>query len=158
MIARRCIGESMASDAFRPSEPNLPPLSLLRARTQVPARRRGRFPRSTIPPAGQARRPDTADAAEQFTDLAYDLVRVLDEDGQAVGPWNPRLSPDTLRAMLRSMALVRAFDERMFRAQRQGKTSFYMKCTGEEAVVGRRRLRARPTTTCASRPTASRAC
>lgn len=36
--------------------------------------------------------------------------------------------------MLRSMALVRAFDERMFRAQRQGKTSFYMKCTGEEAV------------------------
>jgi 2-oxoisovalerate dehydrogenase E1 component alpha subunit len=30
---------------------------------------------------------------------------------------------------------VRAFDERMFRAQRQGKTSFYMKCTGEEAVA-----------------------
>jgi 2-oxoisovalerate dehydrogenase E1 component alpha subunit len=32
------------------------------------------------------------------------------------------------------MALVRAFDERMFRAQRQGKTSFYMKSLGEEAV------------------------
>jgi len=30
--------------------------------------------------------------------------------------------------------MVRAFDERMFRAQRQGKTSFYMKSTGEEAV------------------------
>ncbi|KAB2848458.1 MAG: thiamine pyrophosphate-dependent dehydrogenase E1 component subunit alpha, partial [Sphingopyxis terrae] len=30
--------------------------------------------------------------------------------------------------------LVRAFDDRMFRAQRQGKTSFYMKCTGEEAT------------------------
>jgi 2-oxoisovalerate dehydrogenase E1 component alpha subunit len=36
--------------------------------------------------------------------------------------------------MLRNMALVRAFDERMFRAQRQGKTSFYMKSLGEEAV------------------------
>jgi 2-oxoisovalerate dehydrogenase E1 component alpha subunit len=32
------------------------------------------------------------------------------------------------------MALTRAFDDRMYRAQRQGKTSFYMKSTGEEAV------------------------
>jgi 2-oxoisovalerate dehydrogenase E1 component alpha subunit len=30
---------------------------------------------------------------------------------------------------------VRAFDDRMYRAQRQGKTSFYMKCTGEEAIA-----------------------
>ena len=52
-------------------------------------------------------------------------------------------TPDTLRQMLRSMALVRAFDERMFRAQRQGKTSFYMKCTGEEAVAVARGHRAR---------------
>ena len=44
------------------------------------------------------------------------------------------LEPDTLRAMLGHMAMVRAFDERMFRGQRQGKTSFYMKCTGEEAT------------------------
>jgi TPP-dependent pyruvate/acetoin dehydrogenase alpha subunit len=67
--------------------------------------------------------------------MAYGLVRVLDDEGQAVGPWAPRLSPDLLRAMLRNMALTRAFDDRMFRAQRQGKTSFYMKCTGEEAVA-----------------------
>ena len=33
------------------------------------------------------------------------------------------------------MVLVRVFDERMFRAQRQGKTSFYMKSLGEEAVA-----------------------
>ncbi len=88
-----------------------------------------------VPAADAARRPDTADAAMSFTDLSYGLVRVLDEDGQAVGAWNPRLSPDLLRRMLRSMALTRAFDERMFRAQRQGKTSFYMKATGEEAVA-----------------------
>ena len=62
------------------------------------------------------------------------MVRVLGDDAQAVGPWNPKLAPDMLRRMLRNMALTRAFDERMFRAQRQGKTSFYMKSTGEEAV------------------------
>ncbi|MFT3978798.1 MAG: thiamine pyrophosphate-dependent enzyme, partial [Sphingomonas bacterium] len=87
-----------------------------------------------IPAAGSVRRPDTHDDAADFTDLAYAMVRVLDEHGQAVGPWNPHLSPDRLRRMLRHMALVRAFDERMFRAQRQGKTSFYMKSLGEEAV------------------------
>ena len=67
-------------------------------------------------------------------DVADHLVRVLDDDGQAVGPWDPRLPAETLLKMLRYMALTRAFDARMFRAQRQGKTSFYMKSTGEEAV------------------------
>ena len=88
-----------------------------------------------VPPAGSAPRPDTGAPAADFPGLAYGLIRVLDEEGNAVGPWNPRLSPEMLRRMLRSMALVRAFDERMFRAQRQGKTSFYMKSTGEEAVA-----------------------
>ncbi|MGN6819091.1 MAG: 3-methyl-2-oxobutanoate dehydrogenase (2-methylpropanoyl-transferring) subunit alpha [Sphingomonas sp.] len=87
-----------------------------------------------VPAAGAARRPDTADKPQDFIDLAYTMVRVLDEDNCAVGPWNPKLSPDAMRRMLRNMALVRAFDERMFRAQRQGKTSFYMKSLGEEAV------------------------
>ena len=88
-----------------------------------------------VPPAGAQPRPDTAAAPDSFHDLSYTLVRVLDDQGQAVGPWNPRLDADTLRQMLRTMATVRAFDERMFRAQRQGKTSFYMKCTGEEAIA-----------------------
>jgi 2-oxoisovalerate dehydrogenase E1 component alpha subunit len=66
---------------------------------------------------------------------AVDFAAVLDEDGRAVGPWDPKLSPDKMRRMLRDMATVRAFDERMFRAQRQGKTSFYMKSLGEEAVA-----------------------
>ena len=88
-----------------------------------------------VPPAGSARRPDTADDAHGFTDLAYAMIRVLGDDDRAVGPWNPKLSPDRLRRMLRHMALVRAFDERMFRAQRQGKTSFYMKSLGEEAIA-----------------------
>ncbi len=87
-----------------------------------------------IPRAGETVRPDSAADAATMRDLVYGLVRVLDDDGRAVGPWNPRLAPELLRSMLRSMVLTRAFDERMFRAQRQGKTSFYMKCTGEEAV------------------------
>ncbi len=93
------------------------------------------FAAVTVPPAGAQSRPDTAASPHDFHDLSYTLIRVLDDDGRAVGPWDPRLSPDTLRRMLRNMALVRAFDERMFRAQRQGKTSFYMKCTGEEAIA-----------------------
>jgi len=114
---------------------NLPPLSL---HVPEPKFRPGDavdFTEVNVPPAGAQPRPDTAAAPSTFHELAYTLVRVLDEDGQAVGPWNPKLDPDTLRKMLRDMALVRAFDERMFRAQRQGKTSFYMKCTGEEAVA-----------------------
>src|SRR5690606_21939687 len=55
--------------------------------------------------------------------------------GQAVGPWNPRLDAETLRRGLKAMILTRAFDDRMHRAHRQGKTSFYMKCTGEEAIA-----------------------
>jgi 2-oxoisovalerate dehydrogenase E1 component alpha subunit len=87
-----------------------------------------------ISQAGAQPRPDEACEAKETSPLCYDLVRVLGEDNKAHGPWNPKLSADTLREMLGHMAMVRAFDERMFRGQRQGKTSFYMKCTGEEAT------------------------
>ncbi|WP_414900026.1 3-methyl-2-oxobutanoate dehydrogenase (2-methylpropanoyl-transferring) subunit alpha [Sphingomonas flavalba] len=88
-----------------------------------------------VPPAGAALRPASDAAPDSFRDLAYGLVRVLGEDNRAIGAWDPKLPPDRLRAMLRAMALTRAFDERMYRAQRQGKTSFYMKSTGEEAIA-----------------------
>ena len=88
-----------------------------------------------IPAAGSVGRPDVAAAAADTHPLCFTLVRVLDEEGQAVGPWDPKLDPETLRRMLRDMLMVRVFDERMFRAQRQGKTSFYMKALGEEAVA-----------------------
>ncbi|NQX95426.1 MAG: 3-methyl-2-oxobutanoate dehydrogenase (2-methylpropanoyl-transferring) subunit alpha [Erythrobacter sp.] len=83
---------------------------------------------------GDTPRPDEASKPEDMMDLAYGLVRVLGDDNKAHGPWDPKLDPETLRTMLGHMAMVRAFDERMFRGQRQGKTSFYMKCTGEEAT------------------------
>ena len=87
-----------------------------------------------IPEAGAQPRPDEACDPEETHGLCTDLIRVLGDDNRAHGPWDPKLDPDTLRKMLGHMAMVRAFDERMFRGQRQGKTSFYMKCTGEEAT------------------------
>ncbi|HEU4876608.1 MAG TPA: 3-methyl-2-oxobutanoate dehydrogenase (2-methylpropanoyl-transferring) subunit alpha, partial [Sphingomicrobium sp.] len=88
-----------------------------------------------VPAAGAAPRPDVAAEAVDTHELCTSLVRVLDDSGRAVGPWDPRLDADTLRKMLRDMKTVRVFDDRMYRAQRQGKTSFYMKCTGEEAIA-----------------------
>ncbi|WP_206370620.1 thiamine pyrophosphate-dependent enzyme [Solimonas marina] len=88
-----------------------------------------------LSPAGAIPRP-AADAAEsKLRELPYGLIRVLDDAGQACGEWAPALPTETLLKGLRAMMLTRAFDERMMRAQRQGKTSFYMKCTGEEAVA-----------------------
>lgn len=88
-----------------------------------------------VPAAGEAPRPDITALAADISPLAYSLIRVLDEDHRAIGPWNPKLDAETLRRGLKLMLLVRAYDDRMYRAQRQGKTSFYMKCTGEEAVA-----------------------
>ena len=86
-------------------------------------------------PAGEARRPPIdADPAE-FRDLAYSLIRVLDDAGAAVGPWAEALSAADLRQGLRDMMLTRAYDARMVLSQRQGKTSFYVQCLGEEAVA-----------------------
>jgi 2-oxoisovalerate dehydrogenase E1 component alpha subunit len=88
-----------------------------------------------VPAAGALPRPDIRCRAEDTHDLAHGLIRVLDEAGDAVGPWAPELKPEELLKGLRCMLLVRAFDDRMYRQQRQGKTSFYVKCTGEEAVA-----------------------
>jgi 2-oxoisovalerate dehydrogenase E1 component alpha subunit len=88
-----------------------------------------------IPAAGEASRPDSNAPASETHPITTSLVRVLGDDHIAVGPWDPKLDPDTLRKMLRDMVTVRIFDDRMYRAQRQGKTSFYMKCTGEEAIA-----------------------
>ncbi len=85
--------------------------------------------------AGEVPRPETDCDPAQMRPLAYGLIRVLDEDGHAVGPWDPRLDEATLREGLRAMMLTRAYDERMCVVQRQGKISFYVKCTGEEAVA-----------------------
>lgn len=113
---------------------NYPPLEL---HIPQPASRPGEpvnFDRVVVPPAGLVRRPDSAVNESEIRDLPYELIRVLDDRGNAVGPWNPNLPPALLIKGLRAMLLTRLFDDRMFRAHRQGKASFYMKSTGEEAI------------------------
>ncbi|MBA2771963.1 MAG: 3-methyl-2-oxobutanoate dehydrogenase (2-methylpropanoyl-transferring) subunit alpha [Sphingomonas sp.] len=122
-------------DKESPKQPNRPQLSL---HVPEPPFRPGDTPDFSalkIPDAGAAPRPDVSASAAEAVGLATDLVRVLDEDHRAVGPWDPKLDADTLRKILRDMVTVRIFDDRMYRAQRQGKTSFYMKATGEEAIA-----------------------
>jgi 2-oxoisovalerate dehydrogenase E1 component alpha subunit len=84
--------------------------------------------------AGAITRPDSNAPASQIEFLASELVRVLDDDGMAQGEWAPALTPEQLREALRLMLLTRQYDDRMQRAQRQGKISFYMQSLGEEAV------------------------
>jgi len=86
-------------------------------------------------PAGSVKRPDPTAAVPETEFLSRELVRVLDDSHKAQGPWNPGLDADTLRAGLRNMQLTRIYDERMLRAHRQGRISFYMQSTGEEAVA-----------------------
>jgi 2-oxoisovalerate dehydrogenase E1 component alpha subunit len=87
-----------------------------------------------VPPAGGLPRPQASAPADTLRDMADGLIRVLDDEGRAVGPWAPKIAPDRLRQGLRAMLLTRLFEERMFRSHRQGKTSFFMKSTGEEAI------------------------
>ena len=115
---------------------NRPALSLHVPEPDARPGRRGRFQRHRDSRRRQRRAGPTSRVAPAETHpLCFTLVRVLDDEAAAVGPWDPRLDPDKLRRMLRDMVMVRVFDDRMYRAQRQGKTSFYMKSTGEEAVA-----------------------
>ncbi len=88
-----------------------------------------------VAPAGAVRRPSIDVAPADTSDLAYTLVRVLDDEGRAVGPWDPQADPALLVRGLRAMLKTRIFDARMLIAQRQKKISFYMQCLGEEAIA-----------------------
>jgi 2-oxoisovalerate dehydrogenase E1 component alpha subunit len=88
-----------------------------------------------LSPAGAVRKPPVDTSHFDTQDLAYELIRVLDDDGQAVGAWAPEVSPAQLRRGLRAMMKTRIFDARMLIAQRQKKISFYMQCLGEEAIA-----------------------
>src|SRR5262249_8149491 len=118
-------------------KPNLPMdrHSPLRLHVPEPTGRPGQhtdFSYLHLSPAGAVRRPPLETSAHDTADLAYSLIRVLDDDGKAVGPWDPKLTPEQLTKGLRGMIRTRIFDARMLVAQRQKKTSFYMLSLGEE--------------------------
>lgn len=103
---------------------------------RVPARpgEKPDFSYVDISPAGSVPRPQVSARARDMMALSVDLVRVLNESADAVGPWHPHLDPDQLQVGLRHMLLTRIYDDRMQRTQRAGKISFYMRSLGEEAV------------------------
>lgn len=88
----------------------------------------------SIPPAGSVRRPEVNELPQDMRDLGFSIIRVLNRQGEAVGPWAMDLSDDELLTGLKDMMKLRAYDNRMLTAQRQGKTSFYVQHLGEEAV------------------------
>lgn len=98
-----------------------------------------------LSPAGAVARPDIGAPASELGPLSLELIRVLDDQHAAVGPWNPNLAIDELQVGLRWMVLTRLYDERMFKTQRQGRISFYVKSTGEEAVSVAAGLALKPT-------------
>ncbi|MEX1104738.1 MAG: thiamine pyrophosphate-dependent dehydrogenase E1 component subunit alpha [Ilumatobacteraceae bacterium] len=108
-------------------------------RLRIPEPARGADPaervRRHLSIAGEMRKPALDEQVERIALMRKQLVRVIDDDGEAVGPWVPNLSAEHQRSGLRDMMLERAYDARLLRAHRQGKISFYMQALGEEAIA-----------------------
>ena len=90
----------------------------------------------TVPLAGGMARPPTDVLAQDMREFAFGMIRILDDEGRALGPWAEELdlSDEDRLTGLRHMLVLRAYDARMLLAQRQQKTSFYMQHFGEEAI------------------------
>ncbi|MFT5277079.1 MAG: 2-oxoisovalerate dehydrogenase E1 component alpha subunit [Glaciecola sp.] len=64
------------------------------------------------------------------------MLQLLDENGHETNKkQSPELDEATAKRIASTMQYVRLLDERMVGAQRQGRISFYLACTGEEAAV-----------------------
>ncbi|WP_309676506.1 thiamine pyrophosphate-dependent enzyme, partial [Pseudomonas sp.] len=84
--------------------------------------------------AGTVRKPPIDVEPADTADLAKGLIRVLDDQGNALGPWAEGVPSEILRKGMRAMLKTRIYDNRMVVAQRQKKMSFYMQSLGEEAI------------------------
>ena len=101
-----------------------------------------------LSPAGSIDKPPVDARSRDMEDLSHYLVRVLDDEDRAQGPWNPNIDAADLQSALRWMLLNRVFDDRMWQIQRQGRISFYMQATGEEAVSTAQAMALRPGDMC----------
>ncbi len=101
-----------------------------------------------LSPAGSVDKPPIDSRTRDIEWLSSGLVRVLDDDHTAKGPWDPGLDPSKLQVALRWMVLNRVFDRRMWQIQRQGRISFYMEALGEEAVSIAQGMALRPGDMC----------
>ncbi len=87
-----------------------------------------------LSPAGSVDKPPLDARTRDIQHLSSGLIRVLDDDHTAKGPWDPGFDKAQLQVGLRWMLMNRVFDERMWQIQRQGRISFYMQALGEEAI------------------------
>ena len=70
---------------------------------------------------GDLNRPDPATCTTDDTvEHARGLIRVLDDNGEASGEWDPNLDAETLIQGLEYMMRLRIFDDRMIKMQRTG--------------------------------------
>jgi 2-oxoisovalerate dehydrogenase E1 component alpha subunit len=70
------------------------------------------------------------------SDLPIPTLEILRADGELYpGAEAPDLPRERALEVYRAMLFTRVLDERMVGAQRQGRLSFYLTCTGEEAAV-----------------------
>jgi 2-oxoisovalerate dehydrogenase E1 component alpha subunit len=116
-------------------------------RLRVPEPARGHRPADRvrfISKAGEMKKPALDERVERVALMRKQLLRVLDDDGSAVGEWAPELSSADKLSGLRNMMLVRSFDARLLRAHRQGRISFYMQSLGEEAIACAQQQALRP--------------
>ena len=72
----------------------------------------------------------------ETTDLTIPTLTILDADGELrKNAHEPAIDKATALKIYENMTYIRVLDERMVAAQRQGRLSFYLTCTGEEASV-----------------------
>ena len=55
------------------------------------------FKNLNLPKAGETEKPDVSVDPSEIRDLAFGLVRVLDDKNKAVGSWNPKLKSSVLK-------------------------------------------------------------
>ena len=63
------------------------------------------------------------------------MLQLLDAQGNLLSQELDLWDEQTALRIFKSMHYIRILDERMVSAQRQGRISFYLACTGEEASV-----------------------
>jgi 2-oxoisovalerate dehydrogenase E1 component alpha subunit len=66
------------------------------------------FSNVPIPKAGSVPRPEVDVDPREIRDLAYSIIRVLNREGEAVGPWAGTLTDEELSEGLRHMMTLRA--------------------------------------------------
>ncbi len=79
---------------------NLPSLSLYVPEPRFRPGDEADFAGFDMPVAGAVARPDVATKAAGLRDMAYRMVRVLDDEGRPQGPWAPRLDTEKLIRMV----------------------------------------------------------